>query len=52
VLATAALTGDDLAVEDVWRVAVEGAPAELSDASREKMRAARAVVERAAHGTS
>ena len=51
-LATAALTGDDLAVEDVWRVAVEGAPAELSDAAREKMRAARAVVERAAHGTS
>jgi histidine ammonia-lyase len=51
VLATAALTGDDLGVEDVWRVAVEGAPAELSDAAREKMRTARAVVERAAHGT-
>jgi histidine ammonia-lyase len=46
-----ALTGDDLAVEDVWAVAVERAAAELSDASRERMRAARALVERAAHGT-
>jgi histidine ammonia-lyase len=46
------LTGDDLTVVDVWAVAVEGAPASLSDAAREKMRAARALVERAAHGTS
>ncbi len=46
------LTGDDLRVEDVWRVAVDGGGAELSDAAREKMRAARDVVERAAHGTS
>src|SRR5438309_2653953 len=52
VIETAALTGDDLRIEDVWHVAVEGATAELSDAAREKMRAARAVVERAAHGTS
>ena len=51
-IAAATLTGDDLRVEDVWRVAVESAPAELSDGARAKMRAARAVVERAAHGTS
>src|SRR5919197_855320 len=44
------LTGDDLSVADVWAVAVERAPAELSDASREKMRSARELVERAAHG--
>src|SRR5215210_6638459 len=49
-LATAALTGDDLRVEDVWDVAVEGAPAALTDDARAKMRAARQVVERAAHG--
>ena len=48
---TIALTGDDLTVEDVWAVAVDGAPAELGDVAREKMRAARAVVERAAHGS-
>jgi histidine ammonia-lyase len=52
VLATATLTGDDLRIDDVWHVAVEGGRAELSDAARERMRAARAVVERAAHGTS
>jgi histidine ammonia-lyase len=45
------LTGDDLTVADVWSVAVERAPAELSDEAREKMRAARAIVEQAAHGT-
>ena len=44
------LTGDDLTVADVWAVAHGGAPAELSDAARGKMRAARAVVERATHG--
>jgi histidine ammonia-lyase len=44
------LTGDDLRVADVWSVAVDGSPAELSDASRERMRAARELVERAAHG--
>jgi histidine ammonia-lyase len=44
------LTGDDLSVADVWAVAIERAPAELSDASRDKMRAARELVERAAHG--
>jgi histidine ammonia-lyase len=52
VIETAALTGDDLRVEDVWHVAVRGAHASLSDAARDKMRAARDVVERAAHGTS
>src|SRR5256885_1892885 len=45
------LTGDDLTVADVWAVAVERAPAGLSDAAREKMSAARALVERAAHGS-
>src|SRR5215211_5425100 len=49
-LATAALTGDDLRIEDVWQVAVEGAHAELTDDARTKMRAARDVVEGAAHG--
>jgi histidine ammonia-lyase len=52
VLATRALTGDDLTVEDVWAVAVEGAPASLADTARGRMRAARDVVERVAHGTS
>ncbi len=46
-----ALTGDDLTVADVWSVAVERRPTELTDAARKKMRAARDVVERAAHGT-
>jgi histidine ammonia-lyase len=45
------LTGDDLTVGDVWGVAVEGASAALSDVAREKMRRAREVVERAAHGS-
>ncbi|MBA3736551.1 MAG: histidine ammonia-lyase [Actinobacteria bacterium] len=44
------LTGDDLRVADVWTIAVEGAPAELSDSSRVRMRAARELVERTAHG--
>jgi histidine ammonia-lyase len=45
------LTGDDLTVADVWAVAVQGAGAMLTDAARGKMRAARELVERAAHGT-
>jgi histidine ammonia-lyase len=45
------LTGDDLRIEDVWAVALDGAGAALSDDARAKMRAARALVERAAHGT-
>jgi histidine ammonia-lyase len=44
------LTGDDLRVADVWTVAVERAPAELSDSSRVRMRAARELVERTAYG--
>src|SRR5205809_7161103 len=44
------LTGDDLRLADVWTVAVDGARAELSDQSRERMAAARELVERTAHG--
>jgi len=52
VATTQALTGDDLTLEDVWAVAVEERPPpQLSDDARTKMRAARAVVERAAHGS-
>ena len=47
-----ALTGDDLGVADVWAVAVEHAPVAIADSARERMRAAREVVERAVHGTS
>jgi histidine ammonia-lyase len=48
---TATLTGDDLSLEDVWAVAVEGSPAApLSDDARDRMRAARRVVEAVAHG--
>jgi histidine ammonia-lyase len=45
------LTGDDLTVDDVWAVAVDGLAAGLSDRAREKMSSARELVERAAHGT-
>jgi histidine ammonia-lyase len=52
VAVTEALTGEDLTLDDVWRVAVERVPAAaLADAAIERMRAARAVVERAAHGS-
>jgi histidine ammonia-lyase len=44
------LTGNDLNVLDVWAVAVGEAEVLLSDESREKMHAARELVERAAHG--
>jgi len=44
------LTGDDLTVEDVWAVAVERGRASISDASRERVRAAREVVINAVHG--
>ena len=46
------LTGEDLSIEDVWAVAVDGAPAELADSARAKMLAARELVDRAAHGAS
>jgi histidine ammonia-lyase len=52
VIAHRALTGNDLTIEDVWAVAVAGARAVLSDGAREQMNAARAVVDRAAHGRS
>ena len=45
------LTGDDLTVDDVWAVAVDGAGAALSDKARQKMSAARQLVERAVHGS-
>src|SRR6266545_4228231 len=45
------LTGDDLRIEDVWAVAFGDADAALSDEARAKMRAARELVERAAHGS-
>jgi histidine ammonia-lyase len=41
------LTGEDLTVSDVWEVAVGNARVELDDAAREKMAAARAIVEEA-----
>jgi histidine ammonia-lyase len=45
------LTGDDLTVDDVWAVAVERTGVELSDQARQRMSAARELVERAAHGS-
>jgi histidine ammonia-lyase len=42
---TIELTGDDLTLADVWDVALHGGRAELGDAARERMRAARALVE-------
>ncbi len=50
-LDTRGLTGEDLTVDDVWQVAVDGAHASLTDEARTKMRAARELVERAAHGS-
>src|SRR5205809_601494 len=44
------LTGDDLTVADGWDVAVDRVAVELSDDAREKMHAARRLVERAAYG--
>ena len=41
------LTGEDLTTADVWEVAVEGVAAELDDSARQKMAAAREVVDRA-----
>ena len=46
-----ALSGDNLRIEDVWEVAVHGAPAALADEARPKMAAARALVEQAAEHT-
>ena len=53
VTAMRSLTGDDLGLEDVWAVAVDGAPAGgLGNEARQRMAAARDVVERVAHGRS
>jgi histidine ammonia-lyase len=46
------LTGDDLTLSDVWAVAVGGVHAQLGEQGREKMRAARELVERAASGAA
>jgi histidine ammonia-lyase len=51
VLQTRALTGDDLGIEDVWEIAVEGATLALAPTAKSRMRAARDVVESAAHGS-
>ena len=39
------LTGEDLTLADVWEVAVEGVDATLSESARERMRAARELVD-------
>jgi histidine ammonia-lyase len=39
------LTGNDLVLDDVWDVAVDGRPATLSESAKERMRAARALVD-------
>jgi histidine ammonia-lyase len=51
VIAMRALTGEKLTVDDVWAVATEGASVTLQDSARARMRAAREVVEHAAHGS-
>jgi histidine ammonia-lyase len=48
VIETQPVTGEDLTVDHVWAVAVEGMSASLSDSARERMRAGREVVEAAA----
>src|SRR5436309_6594835 len=45
-----ALTGDDRALAGVLEVAVHGRPVALADSARERMAAARELVEQAAHG--
>jgi histidine ammonia-lyase len=46
------LSGEDLKIDDVWAVAVDGIPATLADEARQKVVRARALVERAADGTN
>jgi histidine ammonia-lyase len=43
-----ALTGTDLTIDHVWAVALDEAPASMSDEAKDRMRAAREVVEAAA----
>jgi histidine ammonia-lyase len=52
VVETKVLNGDDLEIDHVWAVAVEGASAELSDSARARMKASRQVVETAAASPS
>jgi histidine ammonia-lyase len=42
---TIVLTGDDLTLAEVWRVAIDGAGAELAESARERMSAARELVD-------
>jgi len=42
---TIVLTGEDLTLADVWGVAVHGTQAELADAARDRMRAARELLD-------
>ena len=49
---TVALTGDDLTADDVWAVAVETTGAGLSEEARDKIRAARDLVDEVAAGSS
>jgi histidine ammonia-lyase len=52
VVETKVLNGDDLEIDHVWAVAIEGASAELSDSARARMQASRQVVETAAASPS
>ena len=47
---TRALSGEDLTADDVWEVALHAAPVTLAPGARERMDAARDLVERAVHG--
>jgi histidine ammonia-lyase len=51
VVASHALTGNDLRLEDVWDVAVHRAPVGLADEARGQVEAARALVEAATENT-
>jgi len=51
VIASRALTGNDLRIDDVWEVAVHRSPVALTDEARASMRAARALVDQAAEHT-
>ncbi len=50
-IASPALTGNDLRIEDVWEVAVHRVPVALADEARARMDAARALVERVGEHT-
>jgi histidine ammonia-lyase len=51
VIASHALTGNDLRIEDVWEIAVHRAPVALAEEARGHMEAARALVEQAVENT-